>query len=420
MDIIQALPERTRLFHIGIPKSGTTALQMAASAARDDLYRQGVLYPGAGISQRSAVLSFMGRRWGWNDDGVPPTHRWDRVMAEIEADDSRRVLFGHEFASESKRKKAAAFAEAIGDRAHILITLRGIGAILPSAWQQYVKAGVTLSFDDWLHAVVGDPPDRSVTKRFHVRNDQGAVVERWAAAAGADHVTVIVADAQRPRLLLDSVEQLLALTPGTLADRETTGYSANRGMTMPEAELFRALNERIDGHDVSWDDFERIMREGAQRRVLEQDATEGERPLLPLWAAQRAQELGKLYAERIAASGVQVIGDLNQLAEPVRTRSAEDGSVEAVPIDLAAEALAGALSASTWRGPDFDARDETSANREAALRRAYVKRRARQYTLRDFLTFAVTFVSTRWIRVKRGFARGRAAILPASGTGRGR
>jgi len=191
-------------------------------------------------------------------------------------------------------------------------------------------------------------------------------------------------------------------------------------MTMPEAELFRALNERIDGHDVSWDDFERIMRDGAQRRVLELDATAGERPLLPDWAAQRAQELGKLHAERIAESGVQVIGDLNQLAEPVRARTADVDSVETIPIDLAAEALAGALSASTWRGPDFDRQDETSAKREAALRRAYLRRRARQYKLRDFVTFAVTFVTTRWSRLRRGFARGLAAVLPASGTGRGR
>jgi len=397
---IAALPERTRLFHVGIPKSGTTALQMAASAGRDDLLRQGVLYPGIGISQRSAVLSFMGRRWGWDDDGVPETHHWDRVTAEIEADQTRRVLFGHEFASEAKKAKATQFVEAIGERCHVLITLRSIGAILPSAWQQYVKAGVALSFDDWLKAVIGDPPDRTVTKRFHVRNDQGAVVKRWAKAAGADRVTVIVADARRPRLLLDSVEQLLALTPGTLADRASTGYSANRGMTMPEAELFRALNERIDGHDVSWDDFERIMREGAQRRVLEQDATEGQPPRLPLWAAQRAQELGKLYAEQIAGTGVQVIGELGQLAEPVPTRTSDDDSVEAVPVDLAAEALAGALSASTWRGPDFDEQDETSASREAALRRAYIKRRARQYTLRDFFTFAAAFLRERWRRLR--------------------
>ena len=419
MEKIDALPERTRLFHIGIPKSGTTALQMAASAGRDELFRQGVLYPGVGISQRSAVLSFMGRRWGWDDDGVPGTEHWDRVMAEIEADTTRRVLFGHEFASEAKRKKATEFVEAIGERCHILVTLRSIGAILPSAWQQYVKAGVTLSFDDWLKAVIGDPPDRTVTKRFHVRNDQGAVVRRWAKAAGADRVTVVVADARRPRFLLDSVEQLLALAPGTLADQETTGYSANRGMTMPEAELFRAVNERIDGHDVGWDDYERIMREGAQRRVLEQEAASGERPALPLWAAQRAQDLGKHYAGQIAATGVQVIGELGQLAEPVPTRGADD-SVETVPIDLAAEALAGALSASTWRGPDFDRQDEASATREAALRRAYVKRRARQYTLRDFVTFAVEFVRAQWQRVRRGSAREPAADLPASGTDRGR
>ena len=400
MTEIPALPDRTRLFHIGIPKSGTTALQMAASAGRDDLLRQGVLYPGIGISQRSAVLSFMGRRWGWDDDGVPPTHHWDRVMAEIEADQTRRVLFGHEFASEAKKARAAQFVDAIGERCHILITLRSIGAILPSAWQQYVKAGVSLSFDDWLKAVVGDPPDRTVTKRFHVRNDQGAVVKRWANVAGADRVTVIVADARRPRLLLDSVEQLLALDPGTLADQGTTGYSANRGMTMPEAELFRALNERIDGHDVSWDDFERIMREGAQRRVLDQAATGDGPPRLPPWAAQRAQELGRLYAEQIAGTGVQIIGELDQLAEPVQMRTADDDSVETVPLELAAEALAGALSASTWRGSDFDKQDETSASRDAALRRAYVKRRARQYTLRDFVTFAGAFLRERWRRLR--------------------
>lgn len=405
---IAALPERTRLFHVGIPKSGTTALQMAAAAGRDELLRQGVLYPGLGISQRSAVLSFMGRRWGWDDEGVPERHHWDRLMEEIEAEPERRVLFGHEFASESKNAKAAEFVEAIGERCHVLITLRSIGAILPSAWQQYVKAGVTLSFDDWLKAVVGDPPDRSVTKRFHIRNNQGRVVKRWAEAAGADRVTVIVADATRPRLLLDSVEQLLALNPGTLTEQETTGYSANRGMTMPEAELFRALNERIDGQDVSWADYERIMREGAQRRVLEQEAPEGERPVLPEWAALRAQELGRQYAEQIVATGVQVIGDLGQLAEPVRSRRSDEDSVDSIPIDLAAEALAGALSASTWRGPDFDEQDKASAKREAALRRAYLRRRARQYTVRDFFTFA-------WAFLRERFANRGSAGEPSAG-----
>jgi hypothetical protein len=395
---VAALPERTRLFHVGIPKSGTTALQMAAAAGRDELARQGVLYPGLGISQRSAVLSFMGRRWGWDDEGVPDRSHWDRLMAEIEAEQAKRILFGHEFAAEAKDAKAAAFVDAIGENCHILITLRSLGAILPSAWQQYVKAGVTLSFDDWLQAVIGDPPDRAVTKRFHVRNNQGRVVRRWAKAAGSDRVTVIVADSTRPRLLLDSVEQLLALTPGTLADQRTTGYSANRGMTMPEAELFRALNERIEGQDVSWDDYERIMRDGAQRRVLEQEAPDGERPVLPEWAAARAEELGRRHVEQIAATGVSVIGDLGQLSERAPSRTSADDSVETVPIDLAAEALAGALSASTWRGPDFDEQDDASATREAALRRAYLQRRARQYTVRDFFTFAWAFVRDRLFR----------------------
>ena len=48
------LPPRTRLFHIGIPKSGTTSLQVAAAAKRSELLRQGVLYPGVKVNQRGA------------------------------------------------------------------------------------------------------------------------------------------------------------------------------------------------------------------------------------------------------------------------------------------------------------------------------------------------------------------------------
>ena len=127
------------------------------------------------------------------------------------------MLFGHEFASESDAETANRFVDEIGENCHIAVTLRSPGAILPSAWQQYVKAGVPIAFDDWLGSVIADPPDRSVTKGFHDRNDQAGVVERWAAAAGADRVTVIVLDKSRPELLYGTFEQLLGLPAGTLA-----------------------------------------------------------------------------------------------------------------------------------------------------------------------------------------------------------
>ena len=407
MPEVAPLPERTRLFHVGIPKSGTTSLQMAASAGREELRRHGVLYPGSKLNQRDAVLGFMERRWGWTSAGIPPRAAWDKVMAEIEADTERRVLFGHEFASEADLDTAKRFIDAIGERRHVVVTLRSPGAILPSAWQQYVKAGVPIAFDDWLGAVIADPPDRSVTKGYHDRNDQAGVVERWAAAAGADRVTVVVLDKKRPELLFSAFEQLLALPAGTLSRQELGGFSSNRGLTVPEAELFLALNAIIRPHDVTWDDFQRMIRNGAVRRLMDSRRADEEKPQLPAWAAKRAAELGAGYVEAITATGVQVVGDLSQLAEEVPARPHDDPPPTHIPVELAAEAMAGLLSAATQRGAFFSEDEEQAPERELALRKARLKRKARKYSTREVVWFASGFIGS---RIRRLAARLRKAL----------
>jgi len=196
--------------HVGLKKTGTSYLQSILRASVDELRRQGLaLVPRHEPAGHRLARAVLGRRTAGDSLRALP-----RQLASA----GSRCLITQELLARASADQIQRLKPALGDRdVHMVVTLRSIGAILPSAWQQYVKAGVTLSFDDWLRAVVGDPPETSVTKRFHVRNDQGAVVRRWAKAAGADRVTVIVADAQRPRLLFDSVEQLLDLTPGTLA-----------------------------------------------------------------------------------------------------------------------------------------------------------------------------------------------------------
>jgi hypothetical protein len=373
---------------------------MAATAARDDLLRQGVLYPGGAINQREPVLAFMGRRWGAASKGgaAPPNAAWDELLAEIEAENSRRVLFGHEFASESDDDMARRFVEAIGEHCHVLVTLRSLGALLPSAWQQFVKAGSTVGFDDWLHRALADSTDSAAAKRtkaFRARNDQGAIVERWAKAAGPDRVTVIVADAERPAFLMESAEQLLGLTPGTLTAQDLGGFANNRSLNAQEVELFLAVNRIVKPHKVEWDDFERIIRYGAQRRVMDELDGSGDRLLLPEWAAARAAELGASYASRIADSGAHVVGDLAQLAELVPSRPDDAQPVTEVPVELAAEAMAGMLSAGTWRGPDFGARGATP-DHEIALRQAQIQHKVANLSVRQLVSLALTYVATRF------------------------
>lgn len=163
---VAVLPSGSRLLHIGLPKTGTTALQSTAQAKREELLGLGVRYPGGGLNHREAVSSLMGRRWGWIGPGakVPPMRHWDRLLAEVEADEERRVWISHEFASESDEETARRFAEALGPRLHIAVSLRPFAAMLASSWQQYLKGGTVHTFEHWLRQVLADEPNLETTR----------------------------------------------------------------------------------------------------------------------------------------------------------------------------------------------------------------------------------------------------------------
>jgi hypothetical protein len=57
--------------------------------------------------------------------------------------------------------------------------------------------------------------------------------------------------------------------------------------------------------------------------------------------------------------------------------------------------MAGMLSAATWRGATFGEKDEKSAERAVAMRKAAVKRRARRFTTRELVWFAAGFLGAR-------------------------
>ena len=359
----EPLPPAARLLHIGLPKTGTTALQSTAQARREALLEHGVLYPGGGLNHREAVSAVMGRRWGWNGPGatVPAMTHWERLMEKVEQDSSRRVWISHEFASEADDEAAARFVQELVERIQVVVTLRPFAAILGSSWQQYLKGGTTHTFDYWLSSVLADPPKLTVTPSFHRRNDQAGVIRRWAAAAGTDHVTAVVVDKARPTQLTDAFEALLDLPTGFLVDQSLGGLRANRSMSLQESELMRRVNLAIKGQGVEWPEYEALLREGGIARML-QARVPGERETmlqLPAWAAERASELGRHYAEGIAASGVRVIGDLDVLAAPVTGSDERPPTPKTVRLDVATEFIVGTLSAAVGRGAFFSERDDS-------------------------------------------------------------
>lgn len=262
----------------------------------------------------------MGRKIPWAGPGVPQHSRrpWDKMMEEVEADYECRIFVTREFASSADDAAAKKFVDRFGPRTHIVVTLRGLGSLLASSWQQYVQAGMSIRFEPWLQLVLGDDADPTVSGSFHRRKDHAALIHRWRSLAGPQNVTVIVVDKSPPKLLAQSFEALLGVRQGALVDAPTRAYSSNRTMTLPEAELVRQFNTTYKMDEITWGEHVGIVRRGAVKRLLNNRMPPADEPSTPVpqWATRRANEISADSAERIAASGVRVVGDLRSQQPP--------------------------------------------------------------------------------------------------------
>lgn len=350
------LPDRARVLHIGLAKTGTTALQHSAAAARATLLEHGVRYPGHSGNHRVAVSALMSQEPGWIGHGSfrPPLQTWKSLIREIEHERQRKILISHEFASEALDEAAQRFVDELGPRTQIVITLRGFAELLGSSWQQYVKSGFRQPYETWLRRIFSDPPDLRGTRSFYRRNDQAAIVDRWARIAGPERVTVIIADKRKPNLLTDSFEQLLGLPHGILRP-SPDGLAANRSLSLPEVELLRQVNRQLHDRGINWSHYAKLVRGGAVARLQlsRTPAADEPRLVLPSWAAAEALYRGRHFAEVIDATGVRVVGELSTLYAEVPTAAKTEAPTQ-VPISIAAEAVAGVVSAATGQGPTLE------------------------------------------------------------------
>ena len=170
----------------------------------------------------------------------------------------------------------------------MVVTLRPLGRILPSQWQQNVQAGMTQAYDAWLGQVFGDRPGRARDAFWQLhRHDQ--LIERWAAVLGPERVTAVVVDERDHAMLLRVFEGLLGLRDGTLvAERDLS----NRSMTLAEVEAVRAFNVAAKQAGVARAVQAKTMRYGAAIHMKQREPGPDEARIdTPGWALDRAREV---------------------------------------------------------------------------------------------------------------------------------
>lgn len=341
------LPEQSRLLHIGLPKSGSTTLQRACAASRPALLSAGVLYPGAlpdhalaGSWLAGIPLSHLGR--------TEPAHdAWPPVLSEMREHPDHRILLSYEAICWTDLQRAQWAAAELGGPVHGLLVLRNPGEFLVSAWQQNLKGGNGADLDGALRTAFRDPDNAALSRPFHQR-DGLDLVTRWVTALGPENLTVVILEPSHPERLLGTAESLLGLPERLLRDATVPG-GANRGLSIEEATLLRRINDTILR---DWDADPSLHRQLVFRGAVHHMVTNrrpgpAERPIrLPAWAAAPATELGDRLATALAATGVRVIGDPDELR---RTPATGDTDVRAlaptIPADAAVEALLGLYAA---------------------------------------------------------------------------
>ncbi len=323
------MSEKRLIIHPGFHKSGTTALQESFALNRPLLRENGIFYPPIGSKAHHRVAWALTQRpWGWNRRGGErtPEKYWDRMASRINGAKEETVILSSEFFSEIDGERIRKIRSEIKGRdIQILFTLRPLAKLLPSSYQQYLKYGITIEYEDWLHAILDKPGESKVSPTFWKRHSHGKVVARWVDIFGKSNVTLLIVNEAQPTFLFDEINKFLNLPTGSL---NAAPSGSNRSLTMEEISLLLELNRQFPKERV-WDEYEVFVRAGYIRHLTDHvpPAADKARLLTPQWAVDKANELGKVIQKELLGTGVKIIGDVNSLGNsvvPIGTSSYTD------------------------------------------------------------------------------------------------
>ena len=376
--------EQEILLHIGPHKTGTTGLQQAALRAQTALEQQGRIYlHDEGREQlNTSAIKFLrtsgDRHFLGSENSLAHTSLY-RILKSAKR--GKLILSSEHFCryQDVQIHDLRMLLEEIypGVNIKVLITLRPLAKIIPGEWQQFVRAQIMPSLDEWVQLVLREQPTEAHGRTFRQRHSHDQLVLRWAAEFGKENLSVIIADDKNPEFLFRAFEQLIGVWEGTLVMRRL----ANESLTLQEAEAVRAAHDAMhrvgmfgnretpefnsstleptkllhhdDRAQVGWS-YDRIVQSLVSSRAYR----EGEKVVLRGEAQRKVAAWSHAIVEGIKASGVHVIGNIEDLISKPQADEPDAPRPEAIMITprLAGELVTSALQAVGVGGAQVDAR----------------------------------------------------------------
>ncbi len=310
-------PMARRVFlHCGTAKSGTTFLQDLWWRHRDELRERGLLLPGTALRDHFHAAALV-KGMDAIVEELEPAERevWRRLVEETGAWDGD-VLISHEHFSDSSAEAAAAALADLSRAArevHVVVTVRDLGRVLPSAWQQRVKQGARQPYGTFLAAVRRGEDDQ----KFWRYQDVPAILGRWTAGVEPEHVHLVVvppSGAPRDELWLRTAAVLGVDVDGL----DTEPRLPNDSLGIVEAELLRRVNTVVPRERRSVA-LTRLTK-GSFARDLLAGSAPPEPFVLPTPHLDWVRERSEAMVATLRARSYDVVGDLDDLL-PADARS---------------------------------------------------------------------------------------------------
>jgi hypothetical protein len=271
------------ILHIGVEKTGTTAIQAFCAGNAAALRQGGVLYPGGFANRKHAEITAavtrskdILKRRGWPTDADPAAVKAD-VMGRLEAAVRRTrpealLLSSEHLSSRIKDQAGVAALKAmlspLSDNFRIVVYLRRQDDLLPSLYSTIVKAGGSGGLEE--------AEERATWLDFD------AMLQPWEAEFGAENIAV----GRYPpsdSSLTDDFLRIAGLSSLTLADVET---ARNVSLDHRNTQLLEAMNALLP---IDLDGRLNPQRAGL-RQFFERRST-GPAPVMP--AEQRREVMAR-------------------------------------------------------------------------------------------------------------------------------